>query len=312
MAPLPSMESHYQPHSIADCLENDKNPVARGGEKNIAINTESIGKFVTMDAVAAEKQSFIDCQLVNIIVFPPCARGHFVVAEPQKNMTQPLLPARFLFHFAAPCNYRKSLWTAKGADLDESYRLVSLAELEGRSSWADVRAAWNEGGLAFTAIVRGKRTPPFCDQTAPEQSDGLHLWIDTRDVHNVHRAGRFCHRFAFLPQSREGEKIGSGRRSPRRYAAFSALVPINRAKDFSRPESPESTQASCTPLTDGYILDALIPAAALVGFDPSEYPRLGFTYAAIDRELGEQTFGVAGPMPYQQDPSLWATLELVR
>ena len=32
----------------------------------------------------------------------------------------------------------------------------------------------------------------------------------------------------------------------------------------------------------------------------------------LDRELGEQTFGVGSPMPYQEDPSLWATLELVR
>ena len=50
----------------------------------------------------------------------------------------------------------------------------------------------------------------------------------------------------------------------------------------------------------------------LTGFDPEEHPRLGFTYAVIDRELGEQTFGVGRPMPYQEDPGLWATLELVR
>ena len=53
-------------------------------------------------------------------------------------------------------------------------------------------------------------------------------------------------------------------------------------------------------------------AEALTGFDPQEHPRLGFTYAVVDRELGEQTLGVGSPMPYQEDPSLWATLELVR
>ena len=49
-----------------------------------------------------------------------------------------------------------------------------------------------------------------------------------------------------------------------------------------------------------------------MGFEPAEHPRLGFTYAVIDRELGEQTFSVGRPMPYDEDPSLWATLELVR
>ena len=62
---------------------------------------------------------------------------------------------------------------------------------------------------------------------------------------------------------------------------------------------------------DGYVLDAFIAADALTGFDPNEHSRLGFTYAVMDRELGEHTLGVGSPMPYQQDPSLWATLELI-
>jgi hypothetical protein len=64
--------------------------------------------------------------------------------------------------------------------------------------------------------------------------------------------------------------------------------------------------------SDGYRLAAFISAKALTGFDPVEYPQLGFTYALVDRELGEQTFGVGSPLPYQEDPSLWATLELTR
>ena len=43
---------------------------------------------------------------------------------------------------------------------------------------------------------------------------------------------------------------------------------------------------------DGYLLEAFLPAEALTGFDPQEHPRLGFTYAVLDRELGVQTFGV--------------------
>jgi hypothetical protein len=88
-------------------------------------------------------------------------------------------------------------------------------------------------------------------------------------------------------------------------------LPINRAREQPRPVRPGCLQARCQPRPDGYLLEALIPAEALTGFDPAEHPRLGFTYAVVDRELGQQTFGVGSPMPYQEDPSLWATLELV-
>lgn len=228
-------------------------------------------------------------------------------------MCKPLLPTRFLFRFAAPCMYRKKLWTARGADLDETFRLIGLEELEGRTEWADLRAAWSEAGLVFTMNVQGKRRPPWCDQSQPDLSDGLHVWIDTRDVHNVHRAGRFCHRFVFLPEKRDkASETGSAKRSTKRFPAYCCLLPINRAKEQPRSVSPDSLQAYCKMHGDGYILNVLIPAEALAGFDPAEHSRLGFTYAAIDRELGEQTFSVGGPMPYQEDPSLWATLELVR
>lgn len=88
------------------------------------------------------------------------------------------------------------------------------------------------------------------------------------------------------------------------------LLPIHRAREHPNPVREKLLQSHCKLLSDGYILEAWIPAEALTGFDPAEHPRLGFTYAVMDRELGEQTFGVGSPMPYQEDPSLWATLEL--
>ena len=218
------------------------------------------------------------------------------------SMTNPLLPTRFLFRFSAPCRYRDPLWTAEGAGLDESYRLPELVGLEGRTAWADVRAAWSEAGLALTVHVRGKQQPPWCRESRPEDSDCLQVWIDTRDVHNVHRAGRFCHRFIFLP----------GGAGPKLDKPLAESLPINRAREQPNPIRPGLLQAHCQRQGNDYILEALIPAEALTGFDPAEHPHLGFTYAVIDRELGQQTFGVGSPMPYQEDPSLWATLELTK
>ena len=54
-----------------------------------------------------------------------------------------------------------------------------------------------------------------------------------------------------------------------------------------------------------------IPKMALGGWDPDEHPKLGFNYAVIDRELGDQTLAVGREFPISEDPSLWQTLELV-
>ena len=218
------------------------------------------------------------------------------------HVSEALLPKRFLFRFSVPCLYREKLWTAQGARLGVKHRLLSLAELEDRPGVADVRAAWSDAGLAFTIRAGGKKQAPWCRTTRPEESDGVGLWIDTRDVHNIHRAGRFCHRFLFMP-------TGGGSRGDRPVAQW---MPIHRARENPRAIEPNSLQVRSEKRIDGSLLEAFIPAEALTGFDPEDHPRLGFNYAVVDRELGEHTLAAGTPMPHQEDPSLWATLELVR
>ncbi len=43
--------------------------------------------------------------------------------------------------------------------------------------------------------MTGKRQTLWCRESVLESSDGLHLWIDTRNSRDVHRATRFCHRW---------------------------------------------------------------------------------------------------------------------
>jgi len=216
-------------------------------------------------------------------------------------MTERLLPPRFLFRVSQPCLLREPIWSAKGTSLGDEYQLVEFERLDSRPVFADVRAAWSSEGLAFTVRVNGKRRPVRCDEGSPAQSDGLHLWIDTRDTHNIHRASRFCHGFVFLP-------AGSGRR---RADPFAEQLLIHRAKENAKRVTQGKLQVRSQQRVDGYVLEAFVPAEALTGFDPEEHPKLGFTYAVRDHELGEQTFAAGGEFPYYEDPSLWGTLELV-
>jgi hypothetical protein len=215
-------------------------------------------------------------------------------------LSEPLLAPTFLFRFSATCRYRARLWSERGAALGPEFVLPSFGELEGRPLFADVRAAWSAKGLVFDVRVKGKKQPAWCRESRLEDSDGFQVLIDTRDAHNIHRATRFCHHLVFLPAG-----SGSGFAKP-----TAALVPIHRARDNPRAIDSKLLRVLGQSQRDGYRLQALVPAEALTGFDPAEQPRLGFSYAVIDRELGWQTFSVGPEFPFQEDPSLWGTLEL--
>ena len=62
----------------------------------------------------------------------------------------------------------------------------------------------------------------------------------------------------------------------------------------------------------GYRIEAFLSANVLTGYDPEQFPRLGVFYAVRDFEKGEQTPGADSDFPFAEDPSLWASLELVK
>jgi hypothetical protein len=215
-------------------------------------------------------------------------------------MSTPLVSPRFLFRFAAACRQctarSNKEWPALGAE----HRLPDLMALDGQRNYAEVRAGWNEAGLWFAVEVMGKRQEPWCRATRLDESDGLWLWIDTRDTHNVHRASRFCHQFVFVP-------FGGGAKQNQPMAT---MLAIRRARENPKPLAEGTLKARSEALAGGYRLEAHVPAGALTGFDPVEQPRLGFTYAVRDSELGIQSYSCDIELPYDEDPSLWATLEL--
>ncbi len=214
---------------------------------------------------------------------------------------QTLLPSTMLFRFAMPARRIPELWSARELDLPDICRMPSMSELDDKSrAFADVRLGWNSEGIAVSVRVEGKKQPPWCRATRIEDSDGFYLCLDTRDVHDIHRASRFCHLFGLLPS-------GSGRQANEPSAT---VIPIARAKELPRPVPPDLIKIKSQVQVGGYSLRAVIPAAAITGFDPVEHPRMGFNYVVVDRELGFQPFSSTMDFPLLSDPSLWSTLEL--
>ncbi len=218
-------------------------------------------------------------------------------------MSSFLIPNAFWFRVSLACPRLDTLplnaRRGRLLDLPESCRLPDLPQLVGVQPWADIRTAWNPRGLAVQTIVSGKTGPVVRDADLADASEGLHLWIDTRDTRDVHRATRFCHRYSILLAT-SGRALG----------VDVELRRINRAAAHPNDVKDEAVQSRAERTTDGWLLELFFPAAALHGFEPETNRRLGFFYHIASPERGDQYLGVGRDFPIAEDPSLWATLEL--
>src|SRR5438094_4057491 len=113
-----------------------------------------------------------------------------------------IIPHRFLFRVAYPCRHVKAMPRAKGdslLDLADESRIDNFAAMDEERNFAEVALAWNEQGIGVQVEVKGKSEPPRGDASRPRSSDGVTLWLDTRDARTSHRASRYCHQFHLLP-----------------------------------------------------------------------------------------------------------------
>lgn len=218
-------------------------------------------------------------------------------------MTDPVLPPAFLFRYAfrVPRAERLSFDPRSGLNLPPECRVADPAALSGSPAFAALELAWDVAGLGVGLEVSGKGRPLQCDAAHPAESDGLQLWIDTRNTQSIHRASRFCHHFCLLPR-------GGGRK---KNGPLAVQLPIARAREDAPLAEPGAVPVHADVRERGYRLQAWLRAECLHGYDPEANPRLGFYYCVRDAELGLQTLSVGDEFPYAHDPSLWSTLELV-
>ena len=218
-------------------------------------------------------------------------------------MSTTLLPQAFWFRMALPCPKVEDIPRAKGRllDLPETCALPDFRALEGQPSWARARVGYNPGGLGVSLEVVDKASPISPQPERFSGVDGVQVWIDTRDTRNVHRATRFCHRFAATISPGLGRAL----------KVEVAQKPIARAVADAPTVKSDSIEARAERTLSGWRLELFFPAGVLNGFDPDTNRRLGFYYQVTDPERGDQFLGVGREFPIGEDPSLWASLLLV-
>ena len=215
----------------------------------------------------------------------------------------PLVPHRFLFRIAHPCRYQKAMPRPEKdrlLDLPAECRIDNFAAMDEVKNFAQVALAWNELGLGFQVEVRGKDKLLVGDVSRPRGSDGVTLWLDTRDSRTSHRASRYCHQFHFLA-------TGGG---PDHDEPAVVQTRIHRALEDAPLNNVAEIPLKVKTRAGGYLLETFLPASILLGYDPEQHPRLGFFYAVRDDELGEQLLSITPEFPFWEDPTLWSVLAL--
>ncbi len=209
------------------------------------------------------------------------------------------IPRNLLFRYRFPIA-SVAINANQWFDLPEHCSLPAMGRLEGQRNFADWKIGWQPTGLAFQLDVTGKTQSLWCRTTQLLESDGCHLWIDTRNTQSVHRATRYCHYLLAMPMS-----------GPTQQTPFVTMLKINRARE----DSPNMNRAKSTihakVNAHGYAMRWFIPGAALNGWDPQEQTQLGFCCAIADREMGWQTLATGPELPIFEDPSLWSTIDLL-
>ncbi len=214
-----------------------------------------------------------------------------------------LIPSSALFRFRVPCyRYDGAVDKLKLGLLPAEYRIPCYQELDGFKPFADVRMAWTPDRLIWQLIVAGREADVRCYLDGPAESDGLHVWIDTRDMKHVQRGTRFCHRFAFLPAV-----AGRAARQP-----HAEQVWLERAGAHPAVIEDSDLEVVSRVTPTQYDLVASVRTAGLTGLDYTTGAKLGFFYLVQDHEKGKQFWSLSKDFgSIDEDPSLWGTVELV-
>lgn len=204
-----------------------------------------------------------------------------------------LNPLNF-FSISADCQY---LTTKDRIPSTSSYRLPDTNSLSHEYTFAKVSMGWHEEGLGFFIQVDQKYIKSYFPDV--QKGDSIELFIDTRDLKSAGFNTRFCHHFFFLPEAVEDRLCGE----------------ITRFRTEDNHPLCDSQLLLCeTKLEkDSYKMKIFIPAQCLVGYDPRQFNRVGFTYRINRMGGNSQHFSVLS-QDYQidQNPSLWGSLQLVK
>lgn len=203
-------------------------------------------------------------------------------------------------HLGLPCFFQLEVAIQQCGEeenrLGEDFLLPSSSLITAERPFASVRAGWSFWGLRFLFTIN----KPFERVVFPriDQGDAVEIFIDTRDVKTSGFNTRFCHHFFFLPEIKSGVQCGEKThfRGEERHALC----------------DPENLFLQVVHAKKTYEMAIGIPAECLVGYDPEEMQRFGFTYRI--HRVGKDPMhfsSLSQEFQFEEQPSLWARAVMV-
>lgn len=207
-----------------------------------------------------------------------------------------LSPINF-FQISFDCHFLEGPFPKLGKQKSTKYELPDLSNLCAEESFAKVSMGWNSLGIEVYVVI----DKPFeqCQLPDVSKGDSVELFFDTRDVKTSGHNTRFCHHFFFLPEAVEGTNAGELTRF--------------RTEDTHELADGQELRVKSVLNASKYSMQIFIPAECLVGYDPEQFDRMGFSYR-INRYRGKpQHFSaVTNEFQVEQQPSLWSSAKLVK
>lgn len=179
--------------------------------------------------------------------------------------------------------------------LHKRYLLPDTSDLCSEEKFADVYLGWSMDGISLRVEVNKKVEKVILPEITT--CDSVEVFIDTRDIKTSGYNTRFCHHFYFLPEAFEGR--------------FAGEITRFRTED-SHPLCDHNDLKALSHLTKkNYALKIFIPTHCLIGYDPTQFKRIGFTYR-INRPMDyPQHFSVCSEeFKIEEQPSLWSSIVL--
>ncbi len=164
--------------------------------------------------------------------------------------------------------------------------------------FADMALSWDSNGIYLHVFFEKKCETSFYPEF--QKGDSVEIFIDTRAFKKNHSLTEFCHHFVFFPDQESSEIIGH---EVTRFSTESAH-PLADASFFTGKAILKRFS---------YEMEIKIPKKALFGFDPEQFPHLGFTYRINRYEMPPQHFSVSSKFyAFELRPELWASIECVK
>ena len=218
-----------------------------------------------------------------------------------------LTDAAYLFDFGFPMR-RFDVTSIKTGKLDDlSWELSNLYTLpkldalsvENDRNWI-MRGAWHERGFMFEMEVDRLPDP----SVGPVYHRSLQIFIDTRGSYGIKRANHFCYRLNFStqqPPAKTASQIQKGRN-----------VAILKANEEPPKIPDEDLLFMVGPLNEKKELwRVLVKGAKLHGFNPVEFPEIGFFFCMYDSKSISIHIARTSSSRFQEDPSHWCRVKLV-